>query len=547
MSETLAHTSEVQAVYDPTLFASISAQAQATYARRVNDKDPIFRVDLPKGKLFETYLNALPEQHRQQMNCSCCRGFLTRFGGLVRMSTDPATFGQLESVLWTNDDSVANPIFADAIEAMRKLVESSKINYHFLSNLEQLGVEEQGGFHHFAVNNAQIFEHELKQPHEIIADEVQAYSNLSKFIGTTDGTVINQVTAFFQNDRRLKDLTKWVGHIEWLAEFKRIRDGLPKDQKGPYTWLQVATQSPGRVDIKNSPIGKFIKNIIGGDSYDAATGKFLDMIKGDNFMRPKAAPKAGTIKRAETIFEKLELAPSLERRPLTHPELRGKVWEKPAPAETDEKPSLFGHLKTKEEKSAAPKLPEINYGPITLERFMQEVLPQAESIRFDGRHGTHYNITSFVTAVHADAKPILRWDDPENRNPVSGYVYVDGSPLQLWGLEEKPEIVAIVSDPESWNRDDATAFGKYNTVFVFAGGRDTVIRSTPMFPETFREELHEVRSVMESFFRTKSMTPLEPGQQAVVGVRANVAGGCFLPLIVTKKDAIVRYQIDRAK
>jgi hypothetical protein len=547
MSETLVHPDAVQhAAYDPTLFASISTQAQATYARRVNDKDPIFRVDLPKGKLFDAYLAALPPERRQQMNCSCCRSFLNRFGGLVRMSTDPDTFGKLDSVLWSNDDTVANPIFEGAIDTMRKLVEGAKINYHFVSKLETLGEAEKGGFDHFAINNAQIFEHALKEPHEIIADEVQAYSNLSKFIGTTDQAIIDQVATFFKHDQRLKNQQKWVGHAEWLAEFKRQRDALPKDQKGPYTWLQVATQSPGRVDIKNSPIGKFIKNIIGGDSYDVATAKFLKMADGLNYMRPKAAPKAGTVQRAETIFEKLGLASALERRFLTHPELRGVIWSAPEEAPKEEKSTLFGHLKTQEDKPAAPTLPEINSGPISLARFMAEILPTALAIELDGNQSVRYNITSFTTSVDPEAKPILQWDDEANRNPVCGYIYHEGSPLRQWGITTaRPKIVKIINNPEQWGRDDATVFGKYVTTFVFDEGNGGRLPNTPMFPETFRSELHEVRSVLEAHFRSKPLTPLEDGQKPVVGIIMPVAGPCFLPLRVTTKDAVVRYQIDR--
>lgn len=191
--------------------------------------------------------------------------------------------------------------------------------------------------------------------------------------------------------------------------------------------------------------------------------------------------------------------------------------------------------------------PEQHHPEVDTGIHIEQVLDYAASQNFDdpGR-GAYYNITGLITAVHADAKPILLWDDPENRNPVSSYVYIQGSSLSLWGLRGKPEIVAIVKDPKSWNCTDALESGKYSTIFVFNGGKDTLACSTPMFPETFRAELHEVRSVLESFFRSKPMTELTPDQQAVVGVRVD-SSACHIPLLVTKKDAVVRYQIDRAK
>lgn len=543
--------------YDPALFHSISQQTQANYAANVDPNAPLFRVEIPKGKLFETYLANLPESIRQQMNCACCRSFLNRSGGLVRISTDEATFGQLESVFWrhASEEHQHDPVFSQAIEAMRKLVESSTVGYHFLSNKVQFGEFEQGGFEHFAVKNAQVFEHELYEPHEVIATEMQAYNNLAKFIGTSKQELIDQALVYFKNHSVLKTRDKWVGHLEWLASFKRRWEELPKDLQRPYAWLQVATQSPGRVDLKNSPLGKFIKNVAGGDSYDIATKKFLEMTKGENYMRATAAPKAGNVQRAEVIFEKLGLASALERRPLALTEVRGSIWTPPVVEKpVEEKKPLFGHLEARDAKPALPAKVEVDHGPITLKRFIEEVLPEAEELYFEFRnpYQGRYNIGGFMTAVHADAKPILMWDQEDNRNPASGYLYAQGSTPAEWALtnEHKVKIVNIAIDINHWASNAADVkpyvFGEHNVIFFFEKGYDTRLVGTPMFPETFRPELHEVRSVLESFFRTKEVTPLQNGEQPAVGLLAPRNGPTFIPLLVVKKDAIVRYQIDRS-
>jgi hypothetical protein len=560
MSETAvaANTDVVKAPYDPSLFHRIAQRAQANYDAHVNGNEPLFRVEVPKGKLFDAYLNSLPAEIRQQMNCSCCRSFLNRSGGLVRISTATETFGQLQSVLWRDDaPTETDPAFDAAVTTMRDLVEKAAIGYHFLSSAEHFGEFEKGGFEHFAVINKQVFVHELSQAHEVVATEMQTFSNLSKFIGkdvTQD--VLDKALVFFKHDARLKSQAKWIGHLEWLAEFKRQRDALPQDQRRAYVWLQVATQSPGRVDVKNSPLGKFIKNIVAGISYDVATKKFLEMTNGINYMRPTAAPKQGAVQRAEAIFEKMELAPSLERRELTHEEIRGRVWSQPVPeVEEEKKKPLFGHLTTQNEKPAQPEKLEINGGPITLQRFMAEILPQVEELYFDYRnhYSSGFNIRGFITAVHADAKPILMWDREDDRNPVSSYVYHNGSSPSHWGLPQgKVRITDIVINPDQWNSatlEKPFNFGEQDLVFIFETGRDSrlaQVGSTPMFPETFRPELHEVRSVMESFFRTKRMTPLDEGQKPVVGLHANKNGQMFIPLLVVTKDAIMKYQIDRS-
>jgi len=43
-------------------------------------------------------------------------------------------------------------------------------------------------------------------------------------------------------------------------------------------------------------------------------------------------------------------------------------------------------------------------------------------------------LEDLVTAKHPEAPPILQWDSPDKRNPVSLYVYVNGSATADWNL-----------------------------------------------------------------------------------------------------------------
>jgi hypothetical protein len=558
MSEVMS-LEAARAPYDPNLFHRIAQRAQNNYSSHVATNKPMFRVELPKGKLFETYLDNLPIEYRQQMNCSCCRSFLNRIGNLVTISTDDATFGELESVFWRERDIPeewgVDPVFNDTMQAMRDLVESATIGYHFLSSLETLGIPEKGGFEHFAVKNEQVFENKLYKAHEVVATEYQSFGALSKFIGVTvKQELIDQMLVYFKHDKRLMSMDKWIGHLEWLAQFKLKLTALPQKQRRAYTWLQVATQSPGRVDLKNSPLGKFMKNIIKGVSYEEATRMFLSMI-GANYMKATVAPKEGNIKRAENVVEKLGLASAMERRHLMHSEVRGKFWTPPVveAKETEVKP-VFGHLKPREEKKpAVAALPEINYGQITLKRFLDEVLPEAVEIYFDYSHNYHgqtYPISGFSTNVHADAKPILVWDKEDNRNPVSGYFYQKGSTAADWALprEGKVRVTAITVAVPEWTSDtiELDFNSTSSVIFILESGRDTRLTGTPMFAQSFLPELHGVRSVLDAHFTQTPTGALPEGEKPVAGVSATTNGHTLVTLKVVKKDAVVRYLIDRS-
>jgi len=555
MAMEAAKSLELKKPYDPTLFRHIADLAKVNYSALAKPGTALFRVALPKGKLFETYLDNLPAEHRQQMDCSCCRHFLKRFGALVAVSTEEGKAGTIQSVLWGDgeENEAHDSIFAASVKAMRELVEAAPIEHHFLSKLKVLGDPEKGGYEHFALDNNSVFEHGTKDAHEVVAEEYQHFKNLSEFVGKTKQEILDAVFGLFRNDARLKDQKNWVAQIEWLSNFKRTRETLAQKEKKAFTWFHVATQSHGRKSIYNGPMGTFIDNVLGGDSHEVAIRKFLEMTKGTNYMRPKAAPKEGAVQRAELIFDKLELATALERRFLTHAELRGKVWSHPAPeVNVDEKPALFGHLKTREEKrEVKPALPEVNGGMLTLKRFMEEVLPETLELYFEfpNFYRQKYNLAGLLTNVHPDAKPILMWDSEEARNPVSGYIYQDGSTASEFGQTGREvRITDIVIDARHWPQEERVSdYSRAESLmFVFESGKDQRVQGTPMFPSTFRTELHEVRSVMESFFKNKQLTPLAEGQQPVTGAVAMINGHVLLTLKVVKKDAIVHYVVDRS-
>src|SRR5689334_9402588 len=71
---------------------------------------PLFRTDA--AGLFEAFLAALPEHERQQHDCSACRHFIQRFGGVVRIDSE----GRLIPAMWNT--GIVPQDYAGAIAVM---------------------------------------------------------------------------------------------------------------------------------------------------------------------------------------------------------------------------------------------------------------------------------------------------------------------------------------------------------------------------------------------------------------------------------------------
>src|SRR5690242_596239 len=88
--------------------------------------EPIFTTDVTN--LFETYLAAIPEEHRQHYTCHACRDFVRRFGGLVTI--DAA--GKTIPLFWEKSDVPGELVNATA--AVARLVRRAKVTGVFFSS-----------------------------------------------------------------------------------------------------------------------------------------------------------------------------------------------------------------------------------------------------------------------------------------------------------------------------------------------------------------------------------------------------------------------------
>ncbi len=178
---------------------------------------------------------------------------------------------------------------------------------------------------------------------------------------------------------------------------------------------------------------------------------------------------------------------------------------------------------------------------MTWAKFTATVLDSAEALEILVPHdGTFIGV---VTAVHADAPPILKWDRPHRRNPVSWYFYNGGSSASSWKLEPHRwyKINAIAPYPNLWGERPMPYLAE-GVVLVIDGAVDTRQPGNCLFPEILIDDLHAVRSTIEAYAHSAQIAGKEEAGACGYGIGKN---GARCTLRAFALGAWTSYQIDR--
>lgn len=506
-------------------------------ARYLTLDGPLFTTDA--ADLFAVFLAALPVAERQYYTCNCCRQFLERFAGLVQINPD----GRTAPAFW--DVARVGPEFEPVVAALYRAVSRAKVTGVFLSSDKAWGTPKTGEWRHMAVipEAGRIFRHGVKNAGQIMAEKLEEYGMLQRGLAELPAEAVAQAATLLQNGSLYRS-EKCIGVAKWLEELHAARASVKgTTMRENLVWLAVAKAPAGFCHVRSGMIGTLLEDIVAGMAFDTIKRRFDEKMSPTQYMRPTAAPSAGNIAQAEKIVAELRSAGALDRRYARLDEVQA-VWT-PVP-KAEEKPAggVFGHLKPKE---STPVSVAVNATPVTMtwEKFQRTILGDAVAIEVmtPHRNGPFY---PFVTATDLESLPLLQWDHPEKRNPVSWYTQTNGTPAGHWTLPTAAyvPVSAVCLWPHMW--DGSGQFSRHGdgVGFVLADAKIPASeRGQGFFPEFLRSEYHAVRATMEA--HAKSAPPTGHDQGVVVyGCRKGSAWDCVLR--VTGKNGVKSiYRLDR--
>ncbi len=539
MSDTIVSVEQRVGAAEDRGYGDLLRQVRGRFSVALTE-GPLFRTDA--AGLYEKYLGSLSLEHRQHHTCTACRRFIEAYGGLVVVDDH----GNVRSAVWRDDPADPTPTYyRPAVDALERAVLRANITGVFRSAEATLGQPLTGPWTHFSVELPAAIRHTdaLYTPGQVEAAKLEEHGMVGRAMLDFESSTVETALRLLDSDALYRS-EKVIGPIRWFRDILTAERTEPNRRtRLNRLWRAVALAPAGFCHVRSAMAGSLLEDIQSGLPYEEVSRRFAAKMHPLQYRRPQVAPSAGTVRRAEEIFERLGLASALKRRYARLDEVEA-VWRPTAPAEPAKPPGIFGHLTVKE---ATPEPRELTIPAITLtyEKFARTVLVTADAIDYwvpDRR--AHY--AAITTAVDPDAPPLLQWDQPDRRNPASSYTYHEGTLPTNWGLSANRwcSVAAVVANPAHWLGNDALHH-THLRLFLLEGARDSGWErcGIALFPETIRSELNEVRSVIEAYSRQGQLEG--SAESSACGITL-VAGGRYDERFrVTTRGVRQEYRIDR--
>lgn len=505
-------------------------------------------MDDPKAKIFTTnneglfdmFLDGLPAEYRQEYTCHTCKAFFNRYAGLVQIHNN----GQIVPLLWPNVDT---GFFGKSVGAIFDKVKSSRVTGVFLTKSKTLGVPECGGRSHFhaMLPHAMKFKQsldsgqamaEIKEDRRVLAESLPKYERAT-------------ITAALRNLKsgHLNQADVSIEMAVWLEDIlSQVCSTTQSRLKNNLLWKAASGAPPGYCHFANTMLGTLMDDIKSGITAGDVINRWNSKMHPLQYQRPQAAPGDGNIAQAEKIIEKLGAKDSLRRRYARLDDIQMFWTPKEGHSDTDQGKGVFDHLKSEHNPATQTVMPPTT---ITWAKFERDVLPNVESMSVVLGYG-NYPLAALTTSAAPDSPPIIQWDSEAMRNPVSWYLYSNGSSAIEWGLYHNipSKVTGLCLKPYMWNDGKSGHHGK-GLFIIVDGAKDDRHESVGavLFPNHLRSEFREIRSTIEAFSKSSKMEGIDDASAA--GIMLHDSGNNTWPkfdLMVTDSDGNVSiYNLDR--
>jgi len=373
----------------------------------MSDKGQLFRADVSKSDMWQTYLLSFPEgtnpvfRERTEHDCNCCRGFINNAGNAVYINDS----NELESI-W---DIELDGYYGVVAKAMSELIKTAKIRNVFKHFEQTMGVESNKDtdseiiWNHF---HAQTFAKNYCVKGSIdskMGDFQGNFGVLKRGLTEIKVEAVDTVLELIAQD----SLYRGAEHLKTLKLLKKhliATKRLRSDKLDLYCWkVSVALGRASRV--RNSVIGTLVVDLSDGVDLSDAVKAFESKVAPLNYKRTTALVTPTMIANAQKLAVELGIVDSLSRRYAVAEDL---TINNVLFADSAIRPAMNAF----EKLTAKSTEPVKNYDKVEsigIDKFIADVLPKADSLElmFENKHSA--NCVSLIAPQNADAKPIFKW------------------------------------------------------------------------------------------------------------------------------------------
>jgi len=397
-------------------------QAVAKQFNRMQ-KHSLFKVQIEGDLLWSTYLASFPPgtnpmyRERPEHDCSACRGFIKRAGGLVTIIDGKAeTIWDVTNRVTTSGHNALDEGYRVVAAAMAALVKSKPIDNLFLSTEKVAGVDK-----HFEqlVDEVKTWEHFfINIPKECVVKNTEIGPKLSDIRATHDVMLrsLKELTTeavetvlelIAQNSlyRGAEQKFALESFTKLQVEFNKLATDAEKDL---YVWSKVGSTVASVARIRNTAIGTLLVNLSEGFDLEDAVKAFEAVVAPANYKRPTALVTKAQVEKAKQTIMELGLISALERRYATIDDItvNNVLFADRSTRKLDV--DVFDQIasSTKSKPKSLSKVEEV-----TIDKFLSDVLPKATSVEimFENKH--IINLVSLIAPADPTAGRLFKWSN----------------------------------------------------------------------------------------------------------------------------------------
>lgn len=383
---------------------------------------PLFRVNVDKDELWETYLNSFPEgtnplyRKRTQHDCSCCRQFIKSIGNIVAVDDS-------NNVISIWDVSVGNPGYGYqvVVDALAKFVKRHRIDNIFLHSEPYVGTdknyEDQEGtiqtWEHFFVEIPRRNENSLLASKDTIgpksSEARSTHDVFARGLSEIAPEAVDTVLELIDQNA----LYRGEEHKFAVIKFKELQEQWLRahifSRENAHAW-RMSRSTPGSVThIRSSAIGTLLVDLSEEKDLEVAIKAFETIVAPQNYRRPTAPVTKSMVEAAKAKVDELGLTSALDRRYANLSDITVNnilfVDRKSSPLL---KQSVFDTILT---RARSIKNLGSSTQVFSIEEFLSSIVPLATTIEvlFEGRQSG--NLVSLIAPVDALSQSMFKWEN----------------------------------------------------------------------------------------------------------------------------------------
>lgn len=380
-------------------------------------KHGLFRTGINKDALWETYLGSFPAgtnpifRTRAEYDCTCCKQFIRAVGDSVAIID-----GKIESI-W--DISIPKePNFQIVVDAMSRAVKAMPIENVFLhyerkagtdTNFERHAGGEVTTWNHFFVNIPAKFVVSGKDIGTKMAGPRSLREVMQRGLAEITPEAVSTVLELIAQ-RSLYRGDEHKGVVEAFQKLQKQYRKLTSDlEKSIFTWTNVGTVGGAVASIRGSAIGSLLTDLSEGKDLESSVGSFEAKVAPANYKRPTSLITESMIKKAKEKLSAEGLLSATERRHATMSDITiNNIMFADRAAKAQINGDVFDTLAPTAgaKKSKLDKIEEVS-----IERFLADILPKAESIEVMMANEHASNLVSLIAPVDPTAGALFKWDN----------------------------------------------------------------------------------------------------------------------------------------